>query len=65
MFFGGNIAYLDASDYSRSDLAVRYKINDKFTGYLKIRDLYDEAKKIRKDVSEEGRLTMAGVEMHF
>ncbi|MBU1107183.1 MAG: TonB-dependent receptor [Candidatus Riflebacteria bacterium] len=54
-----------ADDYSRSDLAVRYKLNDRFSTYLKIKDLYDEAKKIRYDVPEEGRVTLAGLEAHF
>lgn len=58
-------ATFDADDYSRSDLAVRYKLNDRFSTYLKIKDLYDEASKIRYDVSEEGRVTLAGIEAHF
>ena len=62
---GGRTEYHSLSDYSRSDLAVRYKINERFTGYLKIKDLYDEGKKIRYDVSEEGRVTLGGIEFHF
>ncbi len=58
-------ASFDADDYSRSDLAVRYKLNDRFSTYLKIRDLYDEASKVRYDVPEEGRVTLAGLEAHF
>lgn len=58
-------ATFSADDYSRSDLAVRYRLNDKFSTYLKIKDLYDEASKIRYDVSEEGRVTLAGLEAHF
>ena len=53
------------SDYTRSDLAVRYKFNERFTGYIKVKDLYDEAKKVRKDVEEEGRVTLGGLEFHF
>lgn len=55
----------DAADYSRSDLALRYRLNDRFSTYLKIKDLYDEAKSIRYDVPEEGRVSLAGVEAHF
>lgn len=62
---GGPIAEKDASDYSRSDIAIRYKLDDRFTTYVKIKDLYDEGDKIRHDVSEEGRVTLAGLEMHF
>ncbi|MDD2999722.1 MAG: TonB-dependent receptor, partial [Candidatus Riflebacteria bacterium] len=58
-------ASFDADDYSRSDLAVRYRLNNRFSTYLKIKDLYDEAKKIRYDVSEEGRVSLAGIEAHF
>ena len=58
-------ATFGVDDYSRSDLAVRYKLNDRFSTYLKIKDLYDEAKQIRYDVSEEGRVTLAGLEAHF
>jgi hypothetical protein len=54
-----------ADDYSRSDLAVRYKINNRFGAYLKIKDLYDEAKNLRYNVPEEGRVTLAGIEAHF
>lgn len=62
---GGPVGLVGISDYSRSDLAVKYKLNDRFTGYVKIKDLYDEGKKIRNDVSEEGRITLGGIEMHF
>ena len=62
---GGPLGMVNLSDYSRSDLAVKYKLNDRFTGYVKIKDLYDERKKIRHDVSEEGRVTLGGLEMHF
>ncbi len=58
-------ASFDAKDYSRSDLVVRYKINNRFSTYLKIKDLYDEAKQIRHNVSEEGRVSLAGIEAHF
>lgn len=58
-------AAFGAEDYSRSDLAVRYKLNDRFSTYLKIKDLYDEAKEIRYNVPEEGRVTLAGLEAHF
>eukprot|EP01156_Anaeramoeba_ignava_P022472 Anaeramoba_ignava/c20692_g1_i2.p1 GENE.c20692_g1_i2~~c20692_g1_i2.p1 ORF type:complete len:538 (-),score=64.95 c20692_g1_i2:2257-3870(-) len=54
-----------AEDYSRSDLVVRYKINKTYNAYLKIKDLYDEAKQLRYDVPEEGRLSVAGIEAHF
>ncbi len=54
-----------ADDYSRSDLAVRYRLNNRFSTYLKIKDLYDEAKSLRYDVPEEGRVSLAGVEAHF
>jgi outer membrane cobalamin receptor len=54
-----------AEDYSRSDLAVRYKMNNRFSAYLKIKDLYDEANEIRHNVPEEGRVTLAGIEAHF
>ncbi|MEW6711211.1 MAG: TonB-dependent receptor, partial [Candidatus Riflebacteria bacterium] len=54
-----------AEDYSRSDLAVRYRLNDRFSTYLKIKDLYDEANEIRYNVPEEGRVTLAGLEAHF
>jgi hypothetical protein len=54
-----------ADDYSRSDLAVRYKLNDRFSTYLKIKDIYDEAKQIRYNVPEEGRVSVAGIEAHF
>jgi hypothetical protein len=62
---GGPLGLVGISDYTRSDLAVKYKINDRFSAYCKIKDLYDEAKKIRHDVSEEGRVTLGGIEMHF
>jgi hypothetical protein len=54
-----------ADDYSRSDLLVRYKLNKTYNAYLKVKDLYDEAKDLRYNVPEEGRLTVAGVEAHF
>lgn len=54
-----------ADDYSRSDLAIRYKLNDRFSTYLKFKDLYDEAKQIRYNVPEEGRVSLAGIEAHF
>lgn len=59
------VASFGAEDYSRSDLAVRYKINDRFSTYLKIKDLYDEANELRYNVPEEGRVTLAGLEAHF
>ncbi len=59
------VASFGAEDYSRSDLAVRYKINDRFSTYLKIKDLYDEASELRYNVPEEGRVTLAGLEAHF
>ena len=62
---GGPAGLIGLSDYSRSDLAVKYKLNDRFTAYCKIKDLYDEGKKIRYDVSEEGRVTLGGIEIHF
>ena len=62
---GGPVGLVGVSDYSRSDLAVKYKLNDRFTAYCKIKDLYDEGKKIRHDVSEEGRVTLGGIEIHF
>ena len=58
-------ATFSADDYSRSDLAVRYKLSERFSTYLKIKDLYDEASQIRYDVPEEGRVTLAGLEAHF
>ena len=58
-------ASFGAEDYSRSDLAVRYKINERFSTYLKIKDLYDEASEIRYNVPEEGRVSLAGLEAHF
>jgi len=58
-------ASFDADDYSRSDLAVRYKLNNRFSTYLKIKDLYDEAKQIQHNVPEEGRVSLAGIEAHF
>ena len=58
-------ASMGAEDYSRSDLIVRYKINKTYNAYLKIKDLYDEAKQLRYDVPEEGRLSVAGIEAHF
>jgi hypothetical protein len=54
-----------AEDYSRSDLAIRYRVNDRFSAYMKIKDIYDEAKEIRYNVPEEGRVTLAGIEAHF
>ncbi|HNX77763.1 MAG TPA: TonB-dependent receptor [Candidatus Rifleibacterium sp.] len=60
-----NTGVYGADDYSRSDLAVRYRLNDRFSTYLKIKDLYDEAKSLRYDVPEEGRVSLAGVEAHF
>ncbi len=60
-----NTGVFSADDYSRSDLAVRYRLNDRFSTYLKIRDLYDEAKSLRYDVPEEGRVTLGGIEAHF
>ena len=62
---GGPFELHSLSDYSRSDLAVRYRFNERFTGYIKVKDLYDEAKKIRYDVAEEGRVTLGGLEFHF
>ncbi len=58
-------ASFGADDYSRSDLALRYKLNDRFSTYLKVKDLYDEAKQIRYNVPEEGRVSLAGIEAHF
>lgn len=55
----------DAQDYSRSDLAARYKLNNRFSVYLKIKDIYDEAKMLRHEVAEEGRVSLAGLEAHF
>ena len=43
---GGPMRLVGLSDYSRSDLAVKYKLNDRFSAYCKIKDLYDEGKKI-------------------
>jgi hypothetical protein len=60
-----NTGIFDADDYSRSDLAVRYRLNDRFSTYLKIKDLYDEAQSLRYDVPEEGRVSLAGIEAHF
>jgi len=56
---------VDAEDYSRSDLTVKYSINKNFKAYLKIKDLYDEAKKLRYNVQEEGRISLAGVEADY
>jgi outer membrane cobalamin receptor len=53
------------NDYSRSDIAFKYRANDIYTGYVKIYDLYDEAKRLRYDVLEEGRVFLAGIEAHF
>lgn len=63
--YGNPLRLVDVSDYNRSDLAVKYKLNDRFTGYIKIKDLYDEGKIIRNNVSEEGRITLGGIEFHF
>ena len=60
-----NLGTFGADDYSRSDLAVRYRLSDRFSTYLKIKDLYDEAKSLRYDVPEEGRVSLAGIEAHF
>lgn len=58
-------ASFGADDYSRSDLAVKYRLNNRFSTYLKIKDLYDEANEVRYNVPEEGRVTLAGIEAHF
>lgn len=58
-------ATVDAGDYSRSDLTLKYKITDRYHAYVKIKDLYDEAKSIRYAVPEEGRVSLAGIEAHF
>ncbi|RCK80470.1 MAG: hypothetical protein OZSIB_3216 [Candidatus Ozemobacter sibiricus] len=64
------IAYIpavavDAGDYSRADLVFRYDFKKHLKAYIKIRDLYDEAKSLRYDVPEEGRVTLAGLEANF
>ncbi len=64
------IAYIpavqvDPGDYSRADLVFRYDFKKHLKAYVKIRDLYDEAKSLRYDVPEEGRVTLAGLEATF
>ncbi len=58
-------AQVDAGDYSRSDLVLRYDVSKNFQAYFKIKDLYDEAKSLRYDSPEEGRVSLAGLETHF
>lgn len=58
-------ASVDAGDYSRSDLTLKYKVSERYHAYVKIKDLYDEAKSIRYTVPEEGRVSLAGIEAHF
>ncbi|MBP7633134.1 hypothetical protein KBA41_03110 [Candidatus Ozemobacteraceae bacterium] len=58
-------ASVDAGDYSRSDLTLKYKFSPRYHAYVKIKDLYDEAKSIRYAVPEEGRISLAGIEAHF
>ncbi|MBF0406336.1 MAG: hypothetical protein HQM10_03200 [Candidatus Riflebacteria bacterium] len=52
-------------DFSRADITARYQFNPNLSGYINILDLYDEAKNLRFDVPEEGRLSMVGLEMDF
>ncbi|HOY65955.1 MAG TPA: TonB-dependent receptor [Candidatus Ozemobacteraceae bacterium] len=59
------VASVDAGDYSRSDLTLKYKVTPQIHAYVKIKDLYDEAKSIRYAVPEEGRVSLAGIEAHF
>lgn len=64
--FAGALPFsVDAEDYSRSDLVIKYKFNDQYGAYVKVKDLYDEAKELRYNVQEEGRVTLAGLEAHF
>ena len=65
IYIGALPTIQSASDYSRSDIAFKYKANETYTAYIKIRDLYDEAKKLRFDVEEEGRVFIGGLEAHF
>lgn len=56
---------VDAGDYSRADLTLKYHFQKSITVYVDIKDLYDEAKSDRWDVPEEGRYSKAGLEMEF
>jgi len=56
---------VDAGDYSRSDLVFRYNFSTTFKAFIKVRDLYDEAKHLRYNVPEEGRVSLAGIEASF
>ncbi|MBF0499311.1 MAG: TonB-dependent receptor [Candidatus Riflebacteria bacterium] len=56
---------VDASDYSRADLTLKYNFKKSVTAYLDIQDLYDEAKSELWDVPEQGRYSKAGLEMNF
>ncbi len=55
----------DVKDYSRSDVALKYIVNETYSAYLKIKDLYDEEKTLRYDVPEQGRTILGGIEAHF
>ncbi|MBF0544939.1 MAG: TonB-dependent receptor [Candidatus Riflebacteria bacterium] len=52
-------------DYSRSDISCKYHFNTNLTMYLSIQDLYNESKSLRYNVPEEGRLSLAGLDMNF
>lgn len=58
-------AEVDPGDYSRADLSCRYSFQKNLKGYVHVKDLYDEAKRERNNVLEEGRITRAGVEFDF
>lgn len=52
-------------DYSRTDLILQYKFNDNLQSFIKVKDLYDEAKKLRLNVDERGRVTIMGIQLSF
>jgi hypothetical protein len=64
------VAYVPAvqvnpGDYSRADLFFKYHFKKDIRAFLKVKDLYDDAKSLRYDVPEEGRVSIVGLEADF
>lgn len=56
---------VDSGDYSRADLFFKYHFKKDMRAFLKVKDLYDDAKSLRYNVPEEGRVSIVGLEADF
>ncbi len=59
------VTEVNPGDYSRADLIFKYNFKKNMRAFLKVKDLYDDAQKLRYDVPEEGRISLAGLEADF